>query len=121
MLNSDDYFASGLHILLFFQINGQAFALGVKLLEKISGRSRQLVRGWRGVVSQDIMVLTVQIVSNLLQAATHSSLMLEVENIDQKRFQWTQRSVDVIHEMLTVSSPSVIKKSQNRAVKVDGD
>ena len=63
------------------------------------------------MVNHDVVALTVQIVSNLLQAATQSSLMMEVENIDQKRFQWTQRSVDVIHEMLTVSSLCVMEDS----------
>ena len=63
------------------------------------------------MVNHDVVALTVQIVSNLLQAATQSSLMMEVENIDLKRFQWTQRSVDVIHEMLTVSSLRVMEDS----------
>ena len=90
------------------QIDGQAFALGVKLLEKISRRSRELVRGRPGAADLEALALTVETVSQLLQAATQSPLMMDVEDIDHKRFRWTQRSVDVIHQMLTVSSPSII-------------
>ncbi|KAL8570217.1 hypothetical protein ACOMHN_029917 [Nucella lapillus] len=85
------------------QIDGQSFALGVILLEKISSRLRWLVREWETSLTPDVLTYTLQTVSSLLQAATRSTLMMEINDLDMMRFLWTQRSVDVVHSMLTLA------------------
>ncbi|XP_070212585.1 polycystin-1-like protein 1 [Littorina saxatilis] len=85
------------------QIDGPCFVLGVQLLEKISRQSGVAMSEWRHSVERDVVGLVVQVVSNLLQAATHSPLMLDVENIDHKRFHWMQRALDVVQRVITLA------------------
>lgn len=82
------------------QVDGRVLVNGLKLLESVRTHA-SAVYGEGGGVSDDLVGLTVQVVSNLVRASTQG-LLLQGSPEDSRHRQ-TQRAINVLDGLLTLS------------------